>query len=71
MLRWRIAKKLKGWIDSTTASGFLFVPQFASTLRRVTLCGVHLNNNGVPTGVSVSAPHNIRRHRRDLMWRTT
>jgi transposase len=34
MLRWRSAKKLSDWIDSTTASGFPFVAQFASTLRR-------------------------------------
>ncbi len=33
MLRWRSAKKLKNWIDSTTASGFPFVAQFASTLQ--------------------------------------
>ena len=34
MLRWRSAKKLKNWIDSTIASGFSFVAQFAGTLRR-------------------------------------
>jgi transposase len=34
MLRWRSAKKLKNWIDSTTTFGFPFVAQFASTLHR-------------------------------------
>jgi transposase len=34
MLRWRSAKKLNDWIDTATASGFPFVAQFASTLRR-------------------------------------
>jgi transposase len=34
MLRWRSARKLNNWIDSTTASGFPFVAQSASTLRR-------------------------------------
>ncbi|MGA2171150.1 MAG: transposase, partial [Terracidiphilus sp.] len=34
MLRWRSAKKLNNWIDSATASGFPFVAQFVSTLRR-------------------------------------
>jgi transposase len=34
MLRWRSAKKLSNWIDSAAASGFPFVAQFASNLRR-------------------------------------
>src|SRR6266700_1092674 len=34
MLRWRCGKKRTNWIDSTTASGFPCVAQFASTLRR-------------------------------------
>jgi len=34
MLRWRSAEKLSNWIDSAAASGFPFVAQFASTLRR-------------------------------------
>jgi len=34
MLRWRSAKTPNNWIDSATASGFPFVAQFATTLRR-------------------------------------
>jgi transposase len=34
MLRLRSAKKLDNWIDSTATSGFSFVAQFNSTLRR-------------------------------------
>jgi transposase len=34
MLRWRSSKKLVVWIDSAVASGFRFLAQFASTLRR-------------------------------------
>jgi transposase len=34
MLRWGSAKTLDNWIDSATASGFPFVAQFPTTLRR-------------------------------------
>ena len=33
LMRWQRAKKLGTWIDSTAASGFRFVAQFAKTLR--------------------------------------
>jgi transposase len=34
MMRWRSAKKLGTWIEAAAASGFRFMTQFASTLRR-------------------------------------
>ena len=34
MLRWQKVDKLAGWIDELVASKFLFVGQFAKTLRR-------------------------------------
>jgi len=33
-MRWRSAKKLSAWIKAASTSGFHFLAQFASTLRR-------------------------------------